>query len=111
MRLLGGFYSRKLFGRERGIKNRPIKISKNTIPLIIIAIAVICFGLGGLALVIYNIKNGLVYLTSTDLVGLHSTISAIQIARASKQEDNDVELKKFIEDIQKYDPEYPEGFR
>jgi hypothetical protein len=57
MRLLGGFYSRKLFGRERGIKNRPIKISKNTIPLIIIAIAVICFGLGGLALVIYNIKN------------------------------------------------------
>jgi hypothetical protein len=61
--------------------------------------------------IIYNIKNGLVYLTSTDLVGLHSTISAIQIARASKQEDNDVELKKFIEDIQKYDPEYPEGFR
>jgi len=32
-------------------------MNKNTIPLIIIVIVIICFGLGGLALVIYNIKN------------------------------------------------------
>ena len=32
-------------------------MNKNTIPLIIIAIVIICFGLAGLALVIYNIKN------------------------------------------------------
>ena len=32
-------------------------MNKNTIPLIIIVIVVICFGLAGLGLVIHNIKN------------------------------------------------------
>ena len=32
-------------------------MNKNTIQLIIIAIVIICFGLGGLGLVIHNIKN------------------------------------------------------
>ena len=32
-------------------------MNKNTIPLIIIVIVIICFGLGGLGLVIHNIKN------------------------------------------------------
>jgi hypothetical protein len=61
--------------------------------------------------IIHNIKNGMLYLTSIDLVGLHSTISSIQITRAAKQEEQDEELKKFMEEIREYDPEYPEGFR
>ena len=60
--------------------------------------------------IIHNIKNGMLYLTSGDLVGLHSTISTIQITRAAKQEEKDEELKKFIEEIREYDPEYPEEF-
>ena len=32
-------------------------MNKNTIPLIVIVIVIICFGLGGLGLVIHNIKN------------------------------------------------------
>ena len=32
-------------------------MNKNTIPLINIAIVIICFGLGGLGLVIHNINN------------------------------------------------------
>ena len=32
-------------------------MNKNTIQLIIIVIVIICFGLGGLGLVIHNIKN------------------------------------------------------
>ena len=32
-------------------------MNKNTIPLIIIVIVIICFGLAGLGLVIHNIKN------------------------------------------------------
>ena len=32
-------------------------MNKNTIQLIIIVIVIICFGLGGLGLVIFNIKN------------------------------------------------------
>jgi len=59
--------------------------------------------------IIHNIKNGLLYLTSGDLVSLHSTISTIQIARVAKQEETDGELKKFIEEVREYNPEYPAG--
>ena len=38
-------------------KTAQLKWSKNTIQLIIIVIVIICFGLAGLGLVIFNIKN------------------------------------------------------
>lgn len=41
-------------------------MNKNTIPLIIIVIVIICFGLGGLALVIHNIKNDKKHMLETE---------------------------------------------
>ena len=51
--------------------------------------------------IIENIKDGLAYLTTTDLVVMHSEISTIQLRRAEIRENQDPELKQYIHNVQK----------
>ena len=51
--------------------------------------------------IIENIKDGLAYLTTTDLVDMHAEISTIQLRRAEIRENQDPELKQYIHNVQK----------